>query len=239
MKKIYIIKTGDTFPRIAKKYGDFEEWITKTLGIDESKIIVVNAEKEEPLPSVTHCKGAVIAGSHAMVTQNLDWSLTVESWIPKVVRANVPLLGICYGHQLIAKAMGGEVDYHPAGIEIGSVKIKQASSNGDDPLFRDLPKGFYVHASHSQTVVTLPKGSVLLAANEFEPHHAFRLGRFTWGVQFHPEYDEKIMKAYIENMSSEIQRSKGDESKQCHNVVSTPDALRIIRRFAQIIESGY
>lgn len=234
MKQIYVIKTGDTFPSIAKQYGDFEDWIITRLGIDNDKVKVINAEKGAPLPRINHCKGVVIAGSHAMVTQNLDWSLKVESWISGVVKANVPLLGICYGHQLIAKAMGGQVDYHPGGIEIGSVKINQVSSNEDDPLFKGLPPDFYVHASHSQTITRLPEEAVLLAENRFEPHQAFRLGPCTWGVQFHPEYDENIMKAYIEDMASEIVKTGNNERRLLSQVVETPQALQIIQRFGRV-----
>ena len=61
-------------------------------------IRVVNAEQHQPLPEISDLKGVVISGSHAMVTQNLDWSLGLEAWIPRLIQERVPLLGICDGH---------------------------------------------------------------------------------------------------------------------------------------------
>ncbi len=238
MKNIYVIKTGDTFPRIEKKFGDFEDWIIASLGFKKDQVVVINAELGETLPPVSDCKGVVIAGSHTMVTQNLDWSLGIEFWVQGAVKADVPILGICYGHQLIAKAMGGKVDFNPKGIEIGSVEIKLVPNAEKDLLFKDLPKSFSVHASHSQTVVSLPPGAVLLASNSFEPHHAFRLGTSTWGLQFHPEYDKDIMKAYIKSMASEFTQLHNDEKRLLKAVVQTPEALKIIQRFARIVESN-
>ncbi len=235
MRKTVIIKTGDTFPGIAARFGDFEEWIINSLGYDQDQVRVVNVEKGASLPDVTECNGAVIAGSHAMVTQDLDWSLKIESWVPGAVKEKIPLLGICYGHQLIAKALGGKVGYHPGGIEIGSVKIKRSEECEQDRLFKGLPLHFFVHACHSQTVVTLPPDAVVLASNPFEPHHAFRIGGLTWGVQFHPEYDESIMKAYIDNMVSDIKMAGRKGHQIMDQVVETPEALRIIRRFARLI----
>ncbi|MCP4023455.1 MAG: glutamine amidotransferase [Desulfobacteraceae bacterium] len=236
MKKIVIIKTGDTFPNIADKYGDFEDWIISSLAVDKGLIKVVDAEKQEALPDTSDCIGAVIAGSHAMVTENLSWSLKIEDWVPRAVAAGVPLLGICYGHQLIARAMGGQVGYHPQGIEIGSVQIELAPTLSPDPLFKELPVKFYVHACHSQTVRALPPGAQTLAKNEVEPRHAFRLGKSTWGVQFHPEYDEAIMRAYIEGMASEIKKSGNNKKDLLNKVAPTPVALEIIQRFGRFIQ---
>jgi GMP synthase (glutamine-hydrolysing) len=65
----------------------------------------------------------VISGAHAMITDDLPWMLRLADWTRRVVTAQVPFLGICFGHQMLARAMGGKVDFHPRGREIGSVDI--------------------------------------------------------------------------------------------------------------------
>ena len=234
MKKFVIIKTGDTFSGIAENLGDFEDWISLGLGIDKKDIRVVDTPRGEVLPSAESCKGVVIAGSHAMVTQNLAWSVAIERWVPDVIRLNVPLLGICYGHQLIARAMGGIVGYHPGGIEIGTVQIELVHKDTPDILFKGLEKIFAAHVCHSQTVVRLPDNALCIAGNSFEPNHAFRIGPSAWGIQFHPEYDTRIMKAYVRNMETTIKQSDLILSEILDKIEPTPLALKILKRFGKL-----
>ncbi len=231
--KIVIIKTGETFPSIIPALGDFEDWIARGLEQPPHDIQVVNVKALQPLPLLDTVKGVVIAGSHAMVTQNLDWSLELEVWIPKLIRENVPLLGICYGHQLIARAMGGVVDYHPGGIEIGTADIDCVPPKGD-LLFNNLPPRFKAHVFHSQTIIKLPESAVVIAKNDFEPHHAFRIGSCAWGVQFHPESDIPILEAYIENLTQAIVDSGQDPSQVLDRVEETPIAFKLLKRFGSL-----
>jgi GMP synthase (glutamine-hydrolysing) len=229
---IVLVKTGDTFPDIRETLQDFEHWITRGLGVDPRQIDVVNAPAFDPLPGAAVIAGVVIAGSHAMVTQNLDWSLRVEKWLAPVVGAGIPVLGICYGHQLLAKAMGGLVDFHPQGLEIGTAAIHLTHAATADPLFHDLPAVITAHTCHSQTVLRLPEGAVCLAENSHDPHHAFRLGRAAWGVQFHPEYSRAVMAGYIDNMVPVITALGKDADQLRRSVTDTPEALKILERFA-------
>jgi len=235
MKKVIILKTGDTFPAIADELGDFEDWIFLGLGIEKAKIKVVNVPAGDKLPPVEMCKGVVIAGSHAMVTQDLDWSVAIENWIPSVIKVGAPVLGICYGHQLLARAMGGVVDYHAKGVEIGTAGIKLVNEDMADPLFKGLPKMFSAHVCHSQTIVKLPENAVRIAENDFEPNHAFRIGPTAWGVQFHPEYDDTIMTAYAKNMEATVYASGLILSKILEKISPTPISLEILKRFGKLM----
>lgn len=231
---ILIIKTGDTFDDLIRSFGNFEDWIRQGLGADENQVRAVNAPAFDALPEPGTFSGVVIAGSHAMVTQNLDWSLRVEVWLAPVVMAGIPVLGICYGHQLLAKALGGRVDFHPDSLEIGTASITLTADASSDPLLNGLPQVFKAHTCHSQTVLTLPPGAVILAKNTHDPHHAFRLGRAAWGVQFHPEYTSDIMAGYIRNMSPMIEALRKDPTKVQQQVTDTPEAGRLLARFADL-----
>lgn len=197
MKNLYIIKAGSTFATEVERLGDFEQWIERALGRLSCPVVVVDAVGGEALPSPGECAGAIVTGSHAMVTDNLPWSLAIERWIRELIGPAVPFLGICYGHQLLGRAAGGAVGYHPLGKEVGTVPVELTSEAGADRLFREIPERFEAHATHSQSVLHLPPGAVRLAGNDFEPNHAFRVGASAWGVQFHPEYTREIMDAYV------------------------------------------
>ena len=234
MKKLNIIKIGTTFPVLAHNYGDFDQWTMQGLGTGDLECCVLDVEHGAPLPAPEKCAGVVITGSHSMVTDNLPWSMQLEKWLPLLIEAEVPLLGICYGHQLLARALGGEVGYHPAGKEIGTVAIKLLAEASDDPLLHSLPLSFPAHATHSQSALKLPPGSVHLAESEHESHHAFRIGNCAWGVQFHPEFNAAIMRSYIEHQDKYLTSTGMDIVKILGTVKETPAAAEVLVRFARL-----
>ena len=128
--------------------------------------------------------------------------MKLEKWIPKLIEEEVPTLAICYGHQLLAKSLGGVSDYHKKGIEIGTVDISLEEDAKNDILFSKLENSFKAHTIHSQTVLKLPSNAVRLAFNQHDENHAFRVGNYAWGVQFHPEFDKNIMNLYIKEVSN-------------------------------------
>jgi GMP synthase (glutamine-hydrolysing) len=232
MSSFFILKTGTTFPSIVKEYGDFEDWILNSM--ENVEVKVINVEKNETLPEIKECLGVIITGSHVMVTDELPWSLRTEAFIRELVTAKVPLLGICYGHQLIAKSLGGSVDFHPKGMEIGTVNISTNNNAKNDALFHSFPKNFNAHVIHSQSVRTLPKNAILLASNDFETNHIFKVEPSTWAVQFHPEYNENIMKSYIHEVFKEKTEQNEQEDTILKNVKQTEDANKIIKIFIDI-----
>jgi len=195
-KKLYIIKMGSTFQRIKEKYGDFEDWIIKRIDIDKNLIKVIDVWKDE-LPDIKFCKGVIVTGSHDMVTDNHPWSVKVEKWIPKLLENEIPYLGICYGHQLLAKAIGGYVDFNPEGEKFGTIMINLTNEAINDSLFSKMPPKFFAYVSHPQIVFDLPEEAEILAYDTSKIIYSFRIGKCAWGVQFHPEFDENIMKEYL------------------------------------------
>jgi len=235
MQKLCIIKAGSTFSSTLERLGDFEEWIINALGAIPLSVEVIDAREGGALPSPDACGGVIVTGSHAMVTDNLAWSLGMESWIPLLVEAAVPFLGICYGHQLLGRAMGGEVGYHPLGREIGTVAIMLAAEAVHDPLFNALPDRFAAHATHAQSVLTLPPGAVTLASSLHDPVHAFRVGSAAWGVQFHPEYSAAVMQAYISAQGESLRQSGRSVGNLLKDAVDTPHARKVLTNFGTLV----
>jgi GMP synthase (glutamine-hydrolysing) len=234
MKKLFIIKAGSTHASTVAMLGDFEEWIVAGLGVDRSMVEIVDAAGGAPLPPVDRIAGAVVTGSHAMVTDNLPWSIAIERWIIGLIDAGAPYLGICYGHQLLGRAAGGEVGYHPGGREVGMVQVRLTEEAMADPLFSGLPECFAAHATHAQSVLKLPPDAVRLAGNPFEPNHAFCVGKCAWGVQFHPEYSAGVMKAYIEAQRGHLEKECRSVEGMLATVGETPDARMLLRNFATL-----
>ena len=174
MKPILIVKLGSTLPSLAESHGDFEDWIEARLCLPPGHVAVVDPQRA-PLPEPRHFSGVILTGSHSMVTDHEPWSERTAEWIPAVMEAGTPLLGICYGHQLIAYALGGEVGPNPRGRESGTVEIMLRDEARPDPLFAGLPATFRAHASHAQSVLRLPPGATWLGFQP--PRSASRLHR--------------------------------------------------------------
>jgi len=236
MKRLYIIKLGSTFSATKRQLGDFDQWTREALGPLDVGIDVVDVLQGASLPAEEECAGVVVLGSHAMVTDNLPWSVELEGWLTRLLTAGIPLFGICYGHQLLVRAAGGQVDYHPQGPCFGTVDVHLLPECSDDPLFRSLPQSFRVHISHSQSVVNLPQGATRLATAAHDPNHAVRLGDCAWGVQFHPEYRAEIVRSYIQQQERGLTSAGIDVAALLNEVSETPIAARILREFGRFVE---
>jgi GMP synthase (glutamine-hydrolysing) len=197
MKRLLIVKVGDALPDAIARGEDFEHWIARGFGPLAVPPWIIDARQTRLMPAPDVIAGAVVTGSAAMVTERAEWSEALVPWLNALVAENVPVLGICYGHQLLAHALGGKVGDHPGGMQIGTVRLQKTQEAADDLLFGDMPRDFAAQAVHSQTVLRLPPGAARLASSDHEPHYAFRFGESAWGVQFHPEFNVEAMQSYI------------------------------------------
>jgi GMP synthase (glutamine-hydrolysing) len=178
--------------------------------------------------------GVVLTGSHAMVSEREPWSEALVPWLRAAVEAGTPVLGICYGHQLLAHALGGEVTHHPDGVEIGTVTVERHAVSEGDPLLGGLPNRFPAQAVHWQSVRRLPADAVLLAGSAHEAHHAFRVGERAWGVQFHPEFSDEALRAYLDGLGEMLAKEGRDAAQITDALRPTPDAASVLPRFAQL-----
>ena len=166
MDKFLIVRTGGTFPDYAEKRKDFEHWTAEGMGLADGQWQCVNVQAGESLPAPAGFAGAAITGSHDMVTDGVQWIHDTRAWVCRAVDAGLPLLGICFGHQLMAAALGGEAGYHPDGVEIGTADISLTEEAQADPLLGGLPAVFKGHVTHSQTALRVPPGAALLAGGD-------------------------------------------------------------------------
>ena len=149
-------------------------------------------------------KGLILSGSPCSVRQDNAPQVCLEG-----IRGSIPVLGICYGAQLLASISGGNVENSPS-REYGraNVTIKDAS----DPLLRGLSETSQVWMSHGDTITSLPKGLKIIASTEDVPVAAYRFsGEPTWGLQFHPEVVHSTEGAHIlSNFVLDICGCKGE-----------------------------
>ena len=135
------------------------------------------------LPDSVQFDGCVITGSEASVYWDEAWIGDLKTYVGDAVEAGLPMLGVCYGHQLLADVLGGSVE------DMGEYEIgyREVRHDGDATLFEGIDEEFTVFTTHSDRVAQLPPGATRIAANDYGIHGFRRDNVFT--VQFHPEYD--------------------------------------------------
>ncbi|RDS79040.1 glutamine amidotransferase [Dyella monticola] len=233
MKPVLIIRTGQAPDSIRARHGDFPHWFRLGAQLAPRRLHVVNVAAGERLPSPQEVCGALITGSAAMVTDRAPWSEETAGWIRNAMDVDLPLLGVCYGHQLMAHALGGRVDYLPGGREIGTLPIDLLPEAAGDSLAASLPLQFRAHTTHEQSVMEIPEGATVLARSERDPHHLIRYGKNAISVQFHPEFNADVMRAYIKRKHQDMRREGFDPHHTYRQVAATPIARRLLKMFSR------
>ncbi len=235
MKQIALIKTGNTIEQIRLVRDDFEAWFAQGMGVTD--LLQVDVFKYQAFPAAENLAGVIITGAPAMVSAREDWSEQTAAWLEKTVHKGIPVLGVCYGHQLLAHALGGKAGPNPNGRQIGTVKAELIDSAKDDPLLGYLPPAFAAQASHSEVVLELPPGAERLATSPLDNNFAIRFTENAWGVQFHPEFSGTIMSEYIRYRSDAVREEGLNPEELLKKVTETVKANLVLKVFAELVNS--
>jgi GMP synthase (glutamine-hydrolysing) len=231
---IGILKAGEALPPVRAARRDFEVWIAEGLGVQEDEIRVVSPWSGDPLPDPASLRGVIVTGSPAMVSDCEAWSEASASWLARIVEGDlIPVLGICYGHQLLAHGLGGEVGPNPRGREMGTMEVMRVEGAHEDDLMPDAAR-FPGHMSHLESVLRPPESAILLARTALEPHAALRFGPRQWGVQFHPEFDRDIMQRYVDARREALLEEGFDPDGISDRAIETPESTGVLARFAAL-----
>jgi len=213
---------------------DDREWFRDALGlpVDSDRLKTIYA-LEENLPETVTEAGIIIGGSIYSVYEDLPWIRKLEEFIRIMHQARRPLLGVCFGHQLIAKIFGGEVKRNPRGIEFGNVSVDLAQEGAIDSLFEGISSQFLAPESHQDIISKLPKmeKTVILARNDISAYQALAYGKTTRSVQFHPEITPKILEKIGEALVQSGYLKREQYLKEFDNLQDTPMARQVLRNF--------
>lgn len=182
--------------------------------------------------------GLVVLGGRTSVHGDEKWIGQVKDLVADAQAIDLPVLGICLGHQLLAEALGGEVSVgDERGPEDGPVDLVWLDGAVDDPVLGGLAaSGAPVPMSHHDAVVRLPEGAVELARSATYPHQAFRLGSAV-GVQFHPEASPELIQYWWAKEHRSRQTTMLDRMKAVDHLVE-PACRTIAEGFVAQVVAG-
>lgn len=224
-----VLVTGKPVPAVERRRGGFADlirgaardaWTGAWLDVD------LPAGDVPPPPDAV--AALIVTGSAASVLDQDAWSLRGQRYLADAVSRGLPILGICYGHQMLAAALGGRVAHNPRGREIGTVDFEVVVS---DPLFDPDIQPRRANMTHVDVVSELPPGAVLLARTALDPNAAVRFTPSTWGVQFHPEMDRDVIFGYVDSRKEQIANEGLDVSAVLAGLDDAPAGAAVLRRF--------
>jgi len=226
--RLLIVQTGSTH-----LHGDYPRWFERALGHPMPVVRAHAGEKLGPALDRTRPDGIIVSGSPLSVTENAPWMLELGQDLLKAGAAGTPVLGVCFGHQLLARAAGGEVVLNPRGREIGTIRVQLTEAGRKDPLFASWTRSpeIEVQATHLDAVDPLPPGATVLATNENTAAQAFRLSETVAGVQFHPELWAEAMRDLIASRSDKLAK-EGKDPAALASQVREVEAGAVLRAFA-------
>ncbi len=152
----------------------------------EGEVTVRRAPQEDLPKDLARFTHVIFTGSKTSILDHQPWIQKVIDLVKDGEKRGLPMLGVCYGHQIIAKTFGGKPSVRKAPKpEFGWVNIEQT---GENPLLESLPREFHSFQSHFEEVCSLPQGFVKTAESDRCEIQAYYVeGKPIFGIQFHPE----------------------------------------------------
>jgi len=191
----------------------------------------VSACKQEPFPALEAIDGVIVGGSEYMLSEGCGpWVERLMAFIRRAAEQEKPILGICFGHQLIAKIFGaGVVRRRPS--EVGRLTVHVEAAGRKDPLFDGVSDDFQAHLFHSDFVTDLSPQIMALACSDGHPNQAIAIGDNIRGVQFHPEFNTDLMHLLLAIRRESLSQEGLDVDDIASSVGPTPAATRVLENF--------
>lgn len=175
-------------------------WVGEWLVEAGCRLDVRHPYRGDDLPDdlVGHDGLLVLGGSgNAHEDDRYAWFPSTRALVRDAVTRGTPTLGICLGHQLVAVALGGESRRNPLGTQLGLLEVGWTEAAGQDALFGDVP-GEHGLFWNDDVVLTAPEGTVALARTPSGELQVARFAPAVWGVQLHPEVDERVLQPWAD-----------------------------------------
>jgi GMP synthase-like glutamine amidotransferase len=197
--RIGILQADSVMPEFQKDFGNypamFMDLLKSVSCANQLQFRTYDVERGVYPASIDECDVYLITGSRASVYDEKSWIRTLQDYVLSLHRANKMLVGICFGHQLIATALGGRTEAADSGWGVGCHSSQVVRT---EEFMTPAQPAFSLLVSHKDQVTQLPKDAELLATSDFCPNAMFRIDRHILTFQGHPEFHKGYSRALME-----------------------------------------
>ena len=194
--KIIVIETGTMAEEFESKHGDYPSMFARLLGEQGLNLEVCRVVRGDDIPALESADGFLITGSRHGVYDNLPWMEPLKTFIQSCAQKHVPIIGICFGHQIMAEALGGKVVKSEKGWGLGPSTYTVTNKN----LLTDAPDTLTINAIHQDQVVKKPADAEVICSSEFCEFAGLVYGGnapYALSLQPHPEFKSDFVSDLI------------------------------------------
>ena len=193
-RPVLLLQLGEAPDAVVRTHGTFASWYERSFG---ESLHGHDGRRGGRGPEPRDFAGIIVTGSSASLTRPEPWMDDACDVLLRAADAGVPVLGVCFGHQLIGRAFGAAVTRNPRGWEIGTDAVSLTEAGRKDPLFAGLGPSLRVNLTHEDHVEPGGVELTVLAGNPHTPLQAVAVDGHVRGVQFHPEMNGAVIRSYI------------------------------------------
>jgi GMP synthase (glutamine-hydrolysing) len=228
--RILLIITGHTIEPVRSQFENTDSHFSRAAS-ERAQLVpyaICDTDASSAPLDLSEFNGVIMTGSAAMLADNQPWMQGAMKLVEQCVRDDRPFLGVCFGHQMLGAVCGAKVGPNPNGRRNGSclVEVKQPS-----PLFEGLPTTFHAQVSHRDVILEDRPEFLITATTAHDPRHSIQVGTNVFGVQFHPEWNMDVSRAYIDAR----QETLGVEAaaRMRDTLQPSPSATLVVKRFLE------
>ena len=229
--RIGLLECDEVTGRFAQISGGYRDMFAALL--PEARFSYYEAHKGRQPGAPGECDAWLCTGSRYSAYDTMPWVGALARFIRDVHESKKPFVGICFGHQILAHALGGKVAKAPGGWGVGVLEVEILAN---EAWMRPARERLRIQHMHQDQVMRLPPGSVVLGRSEHCEIGMFRIGETMLGIEGHPEFTREFGEALIRARMERIGKARGEAALE--SLAQPTDSALLGRWIESFIRSG-